>query len=59
VRDAVSDLRHTLAATATHIDAIARNLETSSRDLSEFSGQLRRNPAVLLRGRGQGEEAAQ
>lgn len=53
---ALVDLHDSLDAVARHADAIAYNLEATSRNLNEFSGQLRRNPSVLLRGRD--EEAA-
>jgi phospholipid/cholesterol/gamma-HCH transport system substrate-binding protein len=33
------------------MDAISSNLESTSRNLDEFSRQVRENPGVLLRGR--------
>ena len=33
------------------VDAISRNLEVTTRNLNEFSSQIRENPGVLLRGR--------
>jgi len=51
VSQVVDDTRYTMGTVARHIDAIAANLEDTTRNLSEFSKQLRTNPAVLLRGR--------
>jgi phospholipid/cholesterol/gamma-HCH transport system substrate-binding protein len=51
VGHAVVDLHHTLESVARHIDAVTHNLEVTTRNLNEFSGQLRRNPGVLIRGR--------
>lgn len=48
---AIRDLRHTLAAVSRRIDSIASDLETTSRNMSEFSRQIRENPGVLVRGR--------
>lgn len=47
----LQDLHHSLEAVARHIDGITSNLETTTRNLNEFSGQLRANPNVLIRGR--------
>jgi len=51
----LSDLEHTLASVARHIDAINANLESTSHNMNEFSAQIRRNPAVLVRGTSGGE----
>ena len=48
---AARDLNHSLAAVARHIDAIAADLERSSRNLAEFTRQVRENPGVVVRGR--------
>lgn len=48
---AISDLHDSLEAVARHIDAISANLEHSTRNLSEFSRQIRENPGLLVRGR--------
>jgi phospholipid/cholesterol/gamma-HCH transport system substrate-binding protein len=48
---ALADLRHSLAAVARHADAIASNLEGTTRNLNEVSRQVRDNPGVLIRGR--------
>jgi len=53
---AVADLRYSLATLARHIDSIGANLETSTRNLNEFSRQVRDNPGVLLRGRESGSD---
>ena len=48
---AIRDLRHTLAAISRRIDSITSDLETTTRNVSEFSRQIRENPGVLVRGR--------
>ena len=48
----IKDLEHTLEAIASRIDEITASLESASHNMDEFSGQLRRNPAVLIRGNG-------
>lgn len=53
---AVADLRYSLATLARHIDAIGTNLETTTRNLNEFSRQVRGNPGVLLSGREGGDD---
>ena len=50
VRESVRHLRYTLSTVAQHIDALAQNLEGTSRNMYEFSRQVRQNPGVLLRG---------
>ena len=50
LRASVTDLRYTLRALSQRVDAITYNLEGASRNLSEFSRQIRNNPSVLLRG---------
>jgi phospholipid/cholesterol/gamma-HCH transport system substrate-binding protein len=51
VSEALRNLNHSLAAVARHIDAIAADLETSSRNLAEFTRGVREDPGVLVRGR--------
>ena len=58
VEHAIDDLRVTLEDFAQRSNAIARNLEETTRNLSEFSAQVRENPGVLLRGRPKPEEPA-
>ena len=55
---AITDLHDSLEAVARRIDAISHNLELSTRNLSEFSRQIRENPGVLVRGREAAPEAA-
>jgi phospholipid/cholesterol/gamma-HCH transport system substrate-binding protein len=55
---AITDLHDSLEAVARHIDAISHNLELSTRNLSEFSRQIRENPGVLVRGREAAPEPA-
>jgi phospholipid/cholesterol/gamma-HCH transport system substrate-binding protein len=51
VAHAVTDLHRSLESVADHIGAINRNLETTTRNMSEFSEDIRQNPGLLLRGR--------
>jgi phospholipid/cholesterol/gamma-HCH transport system substrate-binding protein len=53
--EAARDLNRSLAAVARHIDAIAADLERSSRNLAEFTRQVRENPGVIVRGRERGD----
>ena len=43
--------RERLEALSRHTEAIATNLEATTRNMDEFSQQIREDPAVLLRGR--------
>ena len=56
VSQAIDDARHTLATIARHIDAITADLEDTTRNLNEFSKQLRANPGVLIRGRASSDD---
>ena len=51
VGQAMVDLNHSLESVARHIDAITDNLETTTRNMNEFSRQIRENPGVIIRGR--------
>jgi phospholipid/cholesterol/gamma-HCH transport system substrate-binding protein len=46
----LKDLRYSLQVVSQHVDAIAYNLETTSRNMSEFSRQVRQDPSLLIRG---------
>ncbi len=59
IRASVDDLRHVMASMSRHIDAISHNLEIASRNMSEFSRQIRTNPGVLLSSKPPADEAAQ
>lgn len=48
IRRAITDLGHTVGAIAQRIEAITHHLESSSRNLDEFSREIRRNPNRLL-----------
>jgi len=52
---AVTDARFTLEALSRYVESIAYNLDTTVRNMSEFSQQLRDNPGVLVRGRETGD----
>ena len=58
VGHALADLRASLGAVSRHIDAIARNLEDTTRNANEFSEQIRKDPSVLLRGRDSADNGA-
>lgn len=51
VARAMADLNLSLAAVARHIDAISSNLEVTTRNMGEFSKQIRDDPSLVLRGR--------
>jgi phospholipid/cholesterol/gamma-HCH transport system substrate-binding protein len=53
---AIADLRYSLATLARHMDGITANLETTTRNMNEFSREVRGNPGVLLRGKGGGDD---
>ena len=42
-----------------HIDAIASNLEDTTRNAKEFSEQIRKDPSVILRGRNAADDGAE
>jgi len=50
VDQSLKDLRHTLQAVARTIDSVTYNLEGTSRNVHEFSRQIRDNPGVLIGG---------
>lgn len=58
VEEAVLDMHYSLESVARHIDSVNENLEGTSRNMNEFSRQLRNNPGALLSGRPPGDEAA-
>ena len=53
------DLHASLETVSRHIDAIASNLEDTTRNANEFSEQIREDPSVLLRGRDAADDGAQ
>jgi phospholipid/cholesterol/gamma-HCH transport system substrate-binding protein len=57
VDQALHDLRYSLESVARHIDTINYNLEGTSRNMNEFSREIRENPGVLLGGKAAGEDA--
>jgi phospholipid/cholesterol/gamma-HCH transport system substrate-binding protein len=57
VGQAVLDLQHSLEAVSRRIEAIAYHLEVTTRNMNEFSRQIRENPGVIVRGRASGGEA--
>ncbi len=46
----MEDLQHTAATLARHIDSINHHLDGTSRNMYEFSRQIRQNPGLLLGG---------
>jgi len=51
IEHAVSELRNSLDTVSESIQSIVYNFETTTRNLSEFSRQLRDNPSVLISGK--------
>jgi phospholipid/cholesterol/gamma-HCH transport system substrate-binding protein len=58
VEKAVIDLRYVVDSTARHIDTLNQNLEGASRNMYEFSRQIRQNPGLLLGGTPPEDKAA-
>ncbi len=56
IRQAVIDLRNSLNSVTQHMETIMYNLDTASRDIGEFSHQIRSNPGVLLNSKPPAEE---
>ncbi|MCH8889675.1 MAG: MCE family protein [Myxococcales bacterium] len=52
------DLHASLETVSRHIDAIAINLEDTTRNANEFSEQIRKDPSVLLRRRNVADDGA-
>ncbi|MCB1737742.1 MAG: MCE family protein [Gammaproteobacteria bacterium] len=50
LRDAVADLRTTMHIVVGNIDSLMQQLDSTSRNLNDFSRQVKRNPAALIRG---------
>jgi phospholipid/cholesterol/gamma-HCH transport system substrate-binding protein len=57
VGQAVVDLHESLESVSRHIEAIAYHLEVTTRNMNEFSRQIRENPGVIIRGRASGDAA--
>jgi len=58
VERAIIDLRHVVESVAQHIDALNQNMEGASRNMYEFSRQIRQNPGLLLGGAPPRDQAA-
>ncbi|MCB1733591.1 MAG: MCE family protein [Gammaproteobacteria bacterium] len=50
LRDAIADLRTTMHIVVGNIDNLMQQLDSTSRNLNDFSRQVKRNPAALIRG---------
>ena len=57
VGEAVLNLQDSLESVSRHIDAIAHHLEVTTRNMNEFSRQIRENPGVIIRGRASEDDA--
>jgi len=58
VEKAVTDFRYIVGSIAQHIDAFNQNMEATSRNMYEFSRQIRQNPGLLLGGEAPKDDAA-
>jgi len=47
---AIADLQFVMETMARHVDTVAQNMEGTSRNMFEFSRQIRKNPGVLIGG---------
>jgi len=52
----IEDLRLTLEVVASHVREITYNLEATTRNMNEFTAEIRRDPGLILRGRGFDED---
>ena len=59
VQQGLEDMRYTVRQLSRNIDTVLHNLEGTSRNMNEFSRQIRRNPGLLLRGSGPEPEEAE
>ncbi|HER26423.1 MAG TPA: MCE family protein [Rhodospirillales bacterium] len=59
ISDSLIDVRYITDSLARRIDSINQNLEGASRNMYEFSRQIRQNPGLLLGGTPPVDEAAQ
>ncbi|MEQ8195792.1 MAG: hypothetical protein RIB59_15015, partial [Rhodospirillales bacterium] len=50
VEKSITDLRYVIGSIAQHIEAFNQNMEATSRNMYEFSRQIRQNPGLLLGG---------
>ncbi len=50
VNQAAADLSASLRTVAQHVNAIVYNLESTARNMNEFSREIRENPGLILRG---------
>jgi phospholipid/cholesterol/gamma-HCH transport system substrate-binding protein len=51
VGEAVTDLQASLESVSRHIESIAHHLEVTTRNMNEFSREIRENPGLIIRGR--------
>jgi len=56
VASSLRDLRHTMQTVAQSIDTVTGDLEGTTRNMNEFSRQIRQNPGVLLGGAAPSDE---
>ena len=59
LRQAVLDLRNSMDVVATNINSIVEHIDSTARNMSEFSRQLRNNPGVLLNSKPPKDAASQ
>jgi phospholipid/cholesterol/gamma-HCH transport system substrate-binding protein len=57
IRESIEDLKKILEVTSASIESTVHHLEGSSRNVSEFTRQIRENPSLLLRASPQTNEA--
>jgi len=59
LRQAVLDLRTSMDVVANNINSIVDHIDTTARNMSEFSRQIRNNPGVILNGKAPKDAATQ
>ncbi|MEX2450764.1 MAG: MlaD family protein [Rhodospirillales bacterium] len=58
VEKSITDFRYVVGSIAQHIEAFNQNMEATSRNMYEFSRQIRQNPGLLLGGAPPKDEGA-
>jgi phospholipid/cholesterol/gamma-HCH transport system substrate-binding protein len=58
INAAVVNLKRSMESVQRHVDSIAYHLEGTSRNMHEFTRQIRENPAIILTGSPQSGRAA-
>ena len=58
IDQSVKDMNHILQVIASHVREISYNVEATTRNMNEFTADIRRDPGLIIRGRGYNEDLA-